>query len=510
MFLENMSVPTFSLAYTSVRAATIPHVIRMWEDAAVMGDFEWVLCVDDGDSVCLAAAEAAKATSRVPFTIVINKGSKDCVSGWNTAAAATAGKVIIAVADDFVPLPQWDIQLLGLEPAGWVDGEHAVHVEDGYVHSLMVLPIITRARYARFGYLFYPKYKSMFCDTELTEVAYRDGVVIDAHHLLFEHMHPDCGKRNRDQNDLLHASSERWNVGEMLFNFRKAAGFPVDDGPKAVSTVEKSSTEFAVYMQVTQDDICLQEVCLRMMEEGCRVFFFAVPDTYWSGEKVPEDKLKSLDPVFAFLTAKGADVRVKQFQVARYRMSEKDDRITVETRLRNDSLAWIRKSGFDRILIVDGDELWMPGTLEMLKPYIERGDLAISVRMIPVIGVPGYPVEGATDVAVVYIGPKCNFRVCRTPTVSQTIIEQPRIIHFTSTRRTLEDNKAKHLRSGHYGDPDYDFDGWMQSVLPNVKPGMRDVHMYKPYSIWKSVRAWRPEELAIIPSTIHPYLGLEK
>jgi hypothetical protein len=374
----------------------------------------------------------------------------------------------------------------------------------------MVLPIITRARYARFGYLFYPKYKSMFCDTELTEVAYRDGVVIDAHHLLFEHMHPDCGKRNRDQNDLLHASSERWNVGEMLFNFRKAAGFPVDDGPKAVSTVEKSSTEFAVYMQVTQDDICLQEVCLRMMEEGCRVFFFAVPDTYWSGEKVPEDKLKSLDPVFAFLTAKGADVRVKQFQVARYRMSEKDDRITVETRLRNDSLAWIRKSGFDRILIVDGDELWMPGTLEMLKPYIERGDLAISVRMIPVIGVPGYPVEGATDVAVVYIGPKCNFRVCRTPTVSQTIIEQPRIIHFTSTRRTLEDNKAKHLRSGHYGDPDYDFDGWMQSVLPNVKPGMRDVHMYKPYSIWKSVRAWRPEELAIIPSTIHPYLGLEK
>lgn len=502
-----MSIPTFSLAYTSIRARTIPEVVRLWSSRAAQPIFEWVIAVDDGDAACLEAAKACASFSPVPVRIVINTGAKNCVAGWNAAAAHTTGRVIIAVSDDFVPPEGWDHALLSLAPDSWPDGEHAVHVEDGYVHTLMVLPIITRKRYERFGYLFYPKYESMFCDTELTEVALRDGVVIDAHHLLFEHMHPDCGKRQRDKNDIVHASQERWNTGEMLFNFRRRAGFPVDDGPKATTAQVNVNTRFAVYMQVTQDDFCLREVCDRMVSEGCTDFFFAMPDTYWSGEPVPDEKKATLLPVFEHLQGKNVNVNKRVFELAKYRMSPADSRLTLETRLRNDSLTWIRKAGFDRILIVDGDELWLPGTLELIKPYVEQGHLAIATRMIPVIGVPGYPIEGATDAAVVYIGPKCSFRVCRTPTVQQTMLDQARIIHFTSTRRTKEDNIAKHRRSGHYDDPDYDFEGWMATKLPNAKPGMQDAHMFKPYSIWKTVRHWRPEELAIIPSTLHAYLG---
>lgn len=780
-----MSIPTFSLAYTSIRARTIPEVVRLWNSRAARPIFEWVIAVDDGDAACLEAAKACASFSSVPVRIVINTGAKNCVAGWNAAAAHTTGRVIIAVSDDFVPPEDWDHALLSLAPDNWPDGEHAVHVEDGYVRTLMVLPIITRKRYERFGYLFYPKYESMFClepdtqiwmgdlsfkavgdisvgeeiigtkrvfgktgsgkqrrnfltvgrtlrvhsreadrvrlkfasgrtvicttdhmwayrgdgrlagstakvpklalkngpikiengfvygeprvgrallhvidptpilnltpecareigwlagimdgegcfpvvsqsqvvnpgicaeirrlllkygfefsesilkderysaksgrehrqinftltggrdayvrflnqvrplkrasaaalnrvlkarftepdeivsmepvgpgrvvclttttgnfiaggylshncDTELTEVALRDGVVIDAHHLLFEHMHPDCGKRQRDKSDIVHASQERWNTGEMLFNFRRRAGFPVDDGPKATTAQVNVNTRFAVYMQVTQDDFCLREICDRMVSEGCTDFFFAMPDTYWSGEPVPDEKKATLLPVFEYLQGKSVNVNKRVFELAKYRMSPADSRLTLETRLRNDSLTWIRKAGFDRILIVDGDELWLPGTLELIKPYVEQGHLAIATRMIPVIGVPGYPIEGATDAAVVYIGPKCSFRVCRTPTVQQTMLDQARIIHFTSTRRTKEDNIAKHRRSGHYDDPDYDFEGWMATKLPNAKPGMQDAHMFKPYSIWKTVRHWRPEELAIIPSTLHAYLG---
>ena len=67
----------------------------------------------------------------------------------------------------------------------------------------------------------------MFCDTEFTDVAYRYGVVIEAMHLLFEHLHPDCNKRSRDSNDVHHASKERWNSGETLYNSRKLHGFPI-------------------------------------------------------------------------------------------------------------------------------------------------------------------------------------------------------------------------------------------------------------------------------------------
>jgi hypothetical protein len=66
----------------------------------------------------------------------------------------------------------------------------------------------------------------------------------------------------------------------------------------------------------------------------------------------------------------------------------------------------------------------------------------------------------------------------------------------------------KHLNSGHYGDSDYDFDGWIKNVLPKIKPGLRNVHMFKRYQIWPIVRNWRLDELEDIPLTLHQYLGM--
>jgi hypothetical protein len=516
--MSEQTVPTFSLAYTSVRPHIIPQIVKMWNDRSVTHDIEWVISVDDGDEKSLAAAKILMDLPKMTpppcraVKVVVNMGSKDCNAGWNCAAEATTGKVIIAVADDFVPPNNWDTLLLGLEPKGWEDGEYVVHINDGYVKTLCTLPILTRKRYDRFGYLYYPKYRSMFNDTEFTEVSYRDGVVIDAQQLLFEHMHPDCGKRPRDSVDLVHGSKERWNASEMLFNFRKAHGFPIDDGPKAQQGAKaepvKANETFAVYMQVTKDDLCLFEVCKRMMEEGVKDFFWAEPDEYWSDEPVLPEQKAELDAVAARLVEAGANLRRKVFKVKDYRFKG-DTRIVVETRLRNDSLAWVRSEGFKHILIVDGDELWMRGTLDILRPYIKQGHAAVSSYMIPVIGLPGYPVDRASDLAVVYIGGTVTFRSCRTPTVKQTVVQMHRIFHFTGTRRTMEETIAKHRRGGHYDDPDYDFEGWIANILPNIKPGLQNAHMYKPFQIWPEVRAFRPEELAELPESLHPYLGVQ-
>lgn len=505
-----MECPVFSLAYTSVRPNMIPQVVRTWnERAADPTRLEWVICVDQGDEESYSAAKVAQAHSKVPVRVETNFGPKTCVAGWNTAAAATRGQVIIAVADDFSPPQNWDQCLLNLQPSDWITKDCVVHVEDGYVHDLIVLPIVTQVRYRQFGYLYFPGYLSLFCDTEFTAVAYRDGVVLEAKHLLFEHLHPDCGKRSRDHVDSQHASSERWNAGEMLFNFRKAQGFPSLVNPdKPERPLDRVPSDFAAYFQVTQDDFCLLDVCQRIFDEGVRSFFFSVPDTYWSGEPVPEEKMTTLLPVYAALEALGARVEIKKIHVEHFQVGQGQSRIAVETQVRNASLAWIRTQGFEHILVVDGDELWKPGLLQEIIPLVQAGHTAISVHMTPVIGNPGYPVESASDVAVVYIGPKTYFRVCRTPTAQQTVLGQIGIIHFTGTRRTHEETVVKHRRSGHYDDPDYDFEGWLENVLPKVAPGLKNAHMFKPYQIWKEVRNWRPEELGLIPQGLHPFLGL--
>jgi hypothetical protein len=769
--MNSETVPTFSLAYTSVRPAFIPQVVHMWTSRAAKPlDIEWCIAVDDGDTAAMTAAASCSALALPPepkcraVRVMVNNGPKTCVAGWNMAAATTTGKIIIAVADDFNPPHHWDSLLLSLSPRGWENAEHVVHINDGYVQSLCTLAILTRKRYERFGYLWYPKYESMFClhpktqvymgdyslrmasevvpghivigvekrlgkkgtaqarehlvrtpvemvssriaerfeittssgsrlcctedhlwgyyadgkltnygaakigrkltkvldclpeaprgterqrgwlagifdggghfpvitqspsknpevcteieialkalglgytthdfvqrgfvqrvftltggrqayfqflnwinpvkrsgkavdtrmltsrfavpdaivdikpigrgqvvclttgtknfiadgflshncDTEFGEVAIRDGVVIEAMHLLFEHLHPDCGKRQRDQQDMKHASSTRWQMGETLFNYRRMQGFPIDDGPKAVKapTIQpKASTAegFCAYMQVTRDDLCLLEVCWRMKEEGVSDIFWAEPDEYWSGEPLEPYCAMELEATALEVRKIGINLRRRTFSVKSNRMPG-DSRIAVETRVRNDSLHWIRSEGFKKILIVDGDELWKPGTLAAIKPYVDQGHSSVMTYMVPVIGLPGWPVGEAVDTAVVYIGGTSLFKCCRSPLGKFVILPSPLVIHFTGTRRTLEETIRKHTRSGHYDDPDYLFDLWIKDVLPNIKPGwayrwpngIEGLHMFTQKQIWPRCREWLPDELAAIPESLHAYLG---
>lgn len=507
------NVPTFSLAYTTVRPGAIPNVVALWNSRSKLKTHEWVFGVDDGDETTLNAAKAAfEATFKgggqaecSAAKVIVNTGANNCVAGWNTAAAHTVGKIIIAVPDDFVPPQDWDEALLSVIPD--IDAEFVVHVNDGFIGHLFTLAILSRKRYEKFGYLFYPAYESMFCDTEFGDVAIRDGVNIEAMHLLFEHMHPACGKRVRDQADMNHENQPRWDRGQMLYNYRKARNFPLDAGPKAeVSSVnEPEKRTYCAYLQVNRDDLCLFEVCERLHQEGVRDFFFSVPDEYWDGRKTSLDDMKAIKVAADRLKNLGLTVNTKIYRVASYRF-QGDMRVDTETRLRNDSLAWIRANGFKHILIVDGDELWKPGTLNVVDELVSAGHIAISSQMVPVVGLPGYPVDQATDVAVVYIGGNCQFKCCRTPFAQQTVISRPLILHFTGTRRTMEEIIAKHRTSGHYDDPDYDFEGWIKNILPNIKPGLQNVHMYRKYQIWPRIRDWRPEEVAALPESLFAYL----
>jgi hypothetical protein len=515
-----MGVPTFSLCYTTARPQLVQKVIKIWNDRSVLRQHDWIVSVDAGlpNDVMQALTELAKDCQNpdyraLGYTLVVNNGDKNCVAGWNAAASASSGKVIIAVSDDFLPPEGWDKSLLELKP-DWIDGEYVVHVEDGFIHHLFTLAILTRKRYDRFGYLYYCGYESMFCDTEFGDVAHRDGVVIEAMHLTFEHLHPACGKRQRDDTDLNHENQVRWKRGETLYNFRKAKGFPTDVGPRAQPEKVNEKRQYCAYLQVTRDDLCLAEVCKRLHAEGVGDFFFSVPDAYWDGRPVVPSDIQEIKAAAEELRGLGLKVSVKVFKIVNYKFPG-DTRIDTETRLRNDSLAWIRASGFEHILIVDGDELWMPGTLSIIDYGVSQGHLAISCYMIPVIGVPGYPVDKASDLAVVYIGGQCQFKGCRTPFIQQTIIPRAQIIHFTGTRRTLEETIAKHRTSGHYDDKDYDFETWIKDILPNIKPGftyrwpsgITGVHMYLKYNPWPSVRDWRPEEWAQVPEPVKKYLG---
>ena len=298
----------------------------------------------------------------------------------------------------------------------------------------------------------------------------------------------------------------------MLFNYRKGMNFPIDVGPRAgqaqIQNVDKSGEDaYAVYIQATDDDFCLFEVCQRMIEEGARDFFICVPDEYWSGKLTPQANIDTIRAIMDRVKGIGGNVRIRVFDVSQYRFPG-DTRIAVETRVRNDTLSWIRREGFRHILIVDGDELWVRGLLDKVKDVVATSAPAcISAPMIPVVGLPGYPVHMASDRAVIYIDGTHTFRECRSPAVDHYLLANGIVIHFTACRKTMQEIIDKHRASGHYDDPEYDFEGWIANVLPNLKPGWRGAHMYRRYQIWPLVREWTRSEMDQIPTTLHQYLG---
>jgi len=223
--------PTFSLCHATAR------VPDEWRKAATAWcescdkphDTEYILCIDLNDLI----AQNNNFNTDIPplyaAKLEINFKRQNAVDAWNCAAAASTGKFIIQVADDLYPPPHWDTELLKVIPG--LDGEYVVEVRTGTSlddewRRCMAHSFLTRKYYERYGYLFHPDYEGMYADDEFTEKARRDGVVVDARHLLFEHRHwigttvpfDDIYKRQNSQ--------ERYDRGLEILGRRRAQGFP--------------------------------------------------------------------------------------------------------------------------------------------------------------------------------------------------------------------------------------------------------------------------------------------
>jgi hypothetical protein len=226
--------PLFSLVHASSRPEMWRRAFVDWLERCDNPErVEYVLCVDFGREWDFREAAPWKSWGWGQF--VVNRGRRCAVDAWNTAAAASTGQIIITVSDDYVPPEHWDRGIVGVLNAapwgplpGWDFNPEFVLDVDNQDNSAPLLPFsfISRAYYERLGYLFWPEYYGLGADNDFTEVARRDGVVIDARHLKFEHIHPDRGGRVPDSTDAWQHRPEAIEAQNRVFERRKAEGFP--------------------------------------------------------------------------------------------------------------------------------------------------------------------------------------------------------------------------------------------------------------------------------------------
>ena len=155
--------------------------------------------------------------------IIYNHGfRKTAVKAINKAAKFSSGNIIVVVSDDFVSYPGWDTDII-LVTGG--KSKFLLKTFDGIQDWLVTLPIMDRDYYNLFGYIYYPGYRHMFCDTELTCVAELLNCKIDCD-LLFKHVHFSF-HGNEDSTTL--KANKTWQQGEELFSKRLKENFLIKD-----------------------------------------------------------------------------------------------------------------------------------------------------------------------------------------------------------------------------------------------------------------------------------------
>ena len=227
-----MAEVLFSICHTTARLKAWQDSYWQWlKNAACPETVEYILTVDErwgftelpplAHDPIRGRGELRRGLDKA----VWNTGRRCLVDGANIAAANAMGKILIINSDDFFPCWHWDTKLIaaiskhfgsdavldedaldrefvirthpGEKYQAWLD-DWVKQGRDALIGRLITLQILSRARYQRYGYALYPEFTSMMADTDFTDAAEHDGVVIEARHIEIEHRHPFVSGTEQD------------------------------------------------------------------------------------------------------------------------------------------------------------------------------------------------------------------------------------------------------------------------------------------------------------------------
>ena len=187
-------------------------------------DIEYILSLDSDDAASYLH-EVELGFGKLDLKLAINPNT-NVVGALNVGARLATGKVLIYVSDDVEPLPCWDTEIQDAVLFD-ADREFALFISDGNQRDLQTQAIMSKKYYDRWGYIYYPEYKSMFADNDYMHRALAAGVVIDGTHLTFKHNHYTVGGMPWDATYAAENSPDKMTWGKQLFERRKLENWGV-------------------------------------------------------------------------------------------------------------------------------------------------------------------------------------------------------------------------------------------------------------------------------------------
>jgi len=180
----------------------------------------------DSDDLDMTSEDTLEILDSFKNTDVIIDNSESKIHAVNRDVVSDESwDILLLASDDMIPqVKGYDKIIVEKMLEHYPDTDGVLWFNDGFQgNRLNTLCILGKKYYERFNYIYYPEYKSTWCDNEFMDVAnilnkqtYFDEIII-------KHEHPDWGYGNRD---LIHGKNQAdLNFDSNLYNQRKLSNF---------------------------------------------------------------------------------------------------------------------------------------------------------------------------------------------------------------------------------------------------------------------------------------------
>lgn len=178
--------------------------------------------------------------------------------------------IVVLVSDDMIPqVKGWDDVIRNHMLAKFPDTDGILWFNDGFQgDSLNTLCVFGRKMYESFGYIYNPEYKSLFCDTELTDLC--KGKLakkcVYVPYCIIRHEHPGTGYAQNM--DALYMSNQRhWNADMYTYIRRKEYAY---DWSVLIPTMP--GREVGIHSLIVSVREKVQRICPELRIEFCIAF----------------------------------------------------------------------------------------------------------------------------------------------------------------------------------------------------------------------------------------------
>lgn len=191
-------------------------------------NLKWLFSFDKDDLLINNSEFIDLLYSKINSPIIIFGESSSKIDAINRDVNIYGGDwdILVNISDDqLAECNGWDTQIITNMPETL---DFSLWFYDGHQHRINTMEIIGRNYYDRFKYIYFPEYKSFYCDNESTDVAIKLGKMKKIDICIIKHYHYAWMQNTHMTKDETYIKADRyWQHDSELFKKRNAMNYGI-------------------------------------------------------------------------------------------------------------------------------------------------------------------------------------------------------------------------------------------------------------------------------------------